>query len=153
MRNFQDTFVKRKRSFISAFWICMAVYLTILYCIYMQVQICICICVYVCIKGTMFYIIYIHRERQTDRQKTLFTIGPYVSLQSLCPLFFIKILFFHQMIAPQKLWKMFFISSKKLFSFSRYSNFYNFSPSFPHFSRFKRTYGSGIIYDVINWLA
>ena len=28
---------------------------------------------------------------------------------------------------------MFFISSKKLFSFSRYSNFCDFFPSFPHF--------------------
>ena len=36
---------------------------------------------------------------------------------------FIKFLFFHQMIALQKLWKMLFISSKKLFSFSRYSIF------------------------------
>ena len=37
---------------------------------------------------------------------------------------------FHQMIAPQKLWKI-FISSKKLFSFSRYSNFCIFVfPSF-----------------------
>ena len=35
---------------------------------------------------------------------------------------FIKFLFF-QMIALQKLWKMFFIPSKKLFSFWRYSNF------------------------------
>ena len=35
---------------------------------------------------------------------------------------FIKFLFFHQMIALQKLWKILFISSKKLFSFSRYSN-------------------------------
>ena len=52
---------------------------------------------------------------------------------SLCPLFFIKFLFFLQMIALQKLRKMFFISSKKLFSFSRYSNFCNFFPSFPHF--------------------
>ena len=33
------------------------------------------------------------------------------------------LIFFHQMIALQKLWKMLFISSKKLFSFSRYSNF------------------------------
>ena len=32
-------------------------------------------------------------------------------------------LFFHQMIALQKLWKMLFSQSKKLFSFSRYSNF------------------------------
>ena len=36
---------------------------------------------------------------------------------------FIKFLFFHQMIALQKLCKMLFISSKKLFSFSRSSNF------------------------------
>ena len=33
-------------------------------------------------------------------------------------------LFSHQMIALSKPWKMFFISSKKLFSFSRYSDFY-----------------------------
>ena len=38
---------------------------------------------------------------------------------------------FYQMIALQKLWKMFFISPKKLISFSRYSNFYIFAfPSF-----------------------
>ena len=36
---------------------------------------------------------------------------------------FIKFVFFHQMIALQKLGKMLFISSKKLFSFLRYSNF------------------------------
>ena len=36
---------------------------------------------------------------------------------------FIKFLFFHQMKALQKLWKMPFISSKKLFLFPRYSNF------------------------------
>ena len=35
---------------------------------------------------------------------------------------FYQILIFHQMMAPQKLWKMFFISSKKLFLFWRYSN-------------------------------
>ena len=36
---------------------------------------------------------------------------------------FIKFLFFHQMVALQRLWKMLFISSKKLFPFLRYSNF------------------------------
>ena len=36
---------------------------------------------------------------------------------------FYQIFLFYQMIALQKLWKMFFISSKKLFSFLRYSNF------------------------------
>ena len=138
MRNFQDTFVKRKRSFISAFWICMAVPLTILYCIYMHVQMCICICVYIyiCIKGTMFYIRYIHRERDRDRQTDRQTDSLYYraickSIKLVSAIFYQN--FFHQMIALQKLWKMFFISSKKLFSFSRYSNFYNFSPSFPHF--------------------
>ena len=51
---------------------------------------------------------------------------------SLCLLFFIKFLFFHQMMALEKL-QMFFISSKKFFSFLRYSNFCNFFPSFPSF--------------------
>ena len=37
------------------------------------------------------------------------------------------------MIALQKLQKMFFISSKKLFSLSRYSIFCNFASFFPHF--------------------
>ena len=46
--------------------------------------------------------------------------------QSSFPLFFIKFLFFHQIIALQKQWETFFIWSKKLFSFSIYSNFYNF---------------------------
>ena len=39
--------------------------------------------------------------------------------------------FLHQMIALQKLWKIFFISLRKLFSFFRYSIF---SPFFPQFS-------------------
>ena len=52
---------------------------------------------------------------------------------SICPMrsypkcflsaIFIIFLYFHQMIALQKLWKMLFVSSKKLFSFSRYSIF------------------------------
>ena len=54
--------------------------------------------------------------------------------KNLCPLFFIKFLFFHQMIALKNLWKMFFISSKELFSFSRCLNFCVFFPSFPHFA-------------------
>ena len=57
----------------------------------------------------------------------------YFFLVFLCPLFFIKFSFFHHMIALKKLWRMFFISSKKLFSFSRYSNFCNFFPFSPHF--------------------
>ena len=44
---------------------------------------------------------------------------------------FYQIFIVHQMIALQKLWKMFFISSKKLFSFSGYfciSVFFSFFP-------------------------
>ena len=41
--------------------------------------------------------------------------------------------FFHQMIALQKLQKVFFILSKKLFSFLIYSIFCIFPASFPHF--------------------
>ena len=44
-------------------------------------------------------------------------------LLKLVSAIFIKFLFFQQMIALQKLWKMLFISSKKFFLFSRYSNF------------------------------
>ena len=45
---------------------------------------------------------------------------------------FYEIFIYHQMIALQKLWKMLFISSRKLFSFSRYSHFY--ISVFPSFS-------------------
>ena len=37
---------------------------------------------------------------------------------------FYQIFIFHQTIALQELWKMFFISSKKLFSFLRYLKFF-----------------------------
>ena len=57
----------------------------------------------------------------------------FVSLLKLVPTIFYQILLFHQMITLQKLWKMFVISSKKLVLFLRYSNFCNFSSSFPHF--------------------
>ena len=42
-------------------------------------------------------------------------------------------LFFHQMIALQKLKNAFFPSSEKLFTFSRYSDFCIFFPSYSHF--------------------
>ena len=41
--------------------------------------------------------------------------------------------YFRQKIAFQKLWELFFISSKNLFLFSRYSNFCDFFPPFPDF--------------------
>ena len=46
---------------------------------------------------------------------------------------FYQIFIFSQNDSPLKLWKMFFISSKKFFSFSRYSNFCIFFPSFHNF--------------------
>ena len=47
---------------------------------------------------------------------------PKINLKLLSAIF-VKFLFFHQMIGLQKLWKLLFISSTKLFSFSRYSIF------------------------------
>ena len=84
-------------------------------------------------------------------QNLIYTISS-ISLK-LVSAIFIKCLFFYQMIAFKKLWKMFFVSSKKLFLFSRYWNFCVFSPFLSTPSRFRRTNRSGIIYDVMNWLA
>ena len=63
-----------------------------------------------------------------------------------CVCYFHQIFIFSQNDSPSKTEKMFFISSKKLFSFLRYSFFCNFST----LSRFKRTNGSRIVYDVMN---
>ena len=79
-------------------------------------------------------------------------ISKNIALKLVSAIFYQIFIFFHQMIALWKLWKMFFISSEKLFSLSIYSIFGNFFPSFP-VSRFKRANGSGMIYNVINWLA
>ena len=62
---------------------------------------------------------------------------------------------FHQMIALPKLWKMFFISSKKLSSFSRYltfciSIFASFSPVSHCFRAWSKI--NLKVYDVINCL-
>ena len=59
----------------------------------------------------------------------------YIAMKSILKLLFTifyQIFISHQMIVLQKLWKMFFISSKKLFSFSKYSNFC--ISAFPSFS-------------------
>ena len=52
----------------------------------------------------------------------------------------------------QKGSKIFFISSKTLFSFSRHSIFFSFFPSFPQFpdSKGQKNWND---YDVVNWLA
>ena len=63
-------------------------------------------------------------------------VDTFLSLKLLSAIFN-KFLFFHLTIALQKLWKMFFISFKNLFSFLRYSDFCIFSSSFPHFPNSK----------------
>ena len=80
----------------------------------------------------------LHKEQQTSRELKrnmndriiIFLTSLLIFLKLVFAIFY-HFLFFHQMIALEKLWKMFFISSKKLFSFSRYSDFGNFFPSFP----------------------
>ena len=68
---------------------------------------------------------------------------------------FYQIFIFNQIIDLQKLWKMFFISSKKLFSLSRYSIFV--FPSSPLFLPVSHCLGGWSkinfnVYDVINCL-
>ena len=68
---------------------------------------------------------------------------------------FHQIFIFYQMIALQKLWKMFFMSSKKLFSFSRYSKFciFFFPAFFPVSHSFRGWFKKNLkIYDVIDCL-
>ena len=68
---------------------------------------------------------------------------------------FYQIFIFHQMIAFTKLWKMFFISSKKFFSCLRYSNFciFLFPFFFPVSHCFRGWSKKNLkIYDVINCL-
>ena len=50
---------------------------------------------------------------------------------------FYQIAIFSRNDSPLKTMKNIFISSKMLFSFSRYLNFCNFFPSFPHFPHSK----------------
>ena len=75
----------------------------------------------------------------------------------LVPATFYQIFVSHQMVALQNLWKMFFISSKKFFSFSRYSNLCIFVfPSF-FFSSVSHCFRGWSkknlkVYDVINCL-
>ena len=62
----------------------------------------------------------------------------YSYLYSLMFLKFVSAIFYQIFLfspndSSSKTMKNVFISSKKLFSFSRYSNFCNFFPSFPHF--------------------
>ena len=69
-----------------------------------------------------------------------------------CVHYFFEIFIFPPNDSPSKTMKNVFVSSRKLFSFSRYSNFCDF-PFLSTLSRFKRANRSRIIYDVMNWLA
>ena len=80
--------------------------------------------------------------------KGLPPIKSYNPSSKLVSAIFFQISIFSPNDSPSKTVKMFFISSKKLFPFSRHSNFYNFPLS--TLSRFKRTNGSVLIYDVMN---
>ena len=64
---------------------------------------------------------------------TLWRVLSQVFNKKLVSTILCQIFTFAQNDNPLKTMKNVFISSKKLFSFSRYSNFCNFFPSFPHF--------------------
>ena len=68
---------------------------------------------------------------------------------------FYQFFIFHQMIALQKLWKTFFISSKNLFSFWRYSDFciFVFPFFFPVSYCFRRWSKKNLKIYVINCLS
>ena len=92
----------------------------------------------VCLAGLLDWTLVQCSWRSLDlisKCKVWLTSGEWDSLLfKACVHYFLSnICYFHQMIGLQKLWKMFFISSKKLFLFSRYSFFCNFFASFPHF--------------------
>ena len=57
----------------------------------------------------------------------------YFMMFKACVRYFLSNIYFFTKWYPFKTEKCFFISSKKLFLFSRYSNFCNFFSSFPHF--------------------
>ena len=72
-----------------------------------------------------------------------------------CVLYFLSNFYFHQMVTLQKPWKMFFVSLKKFFSFSRYSSFCN--SVFPLFLPVNHCFRSWFkinlkVYDIINCL-
>ena len=82
--------------------------------------------------------------------------GTYTNTLKTCVCYLLSVFyFFHQMIALQKLWKIIFISSKKLFLFLRYSNFSIFV--FLFFFPVSHCFGGWSkknlkVYDVINCL-
>ena len=102
----------------------------------------------------MFYkilVLYVMRMEIHQKNTSLYL----ALLLKLVSAIFYQIFISHQMKALQKLQKMLFILSKKLFSFSRYSNFCisifpSFSPSQPLFRGWLKI--NLKVYDVINCL-
>ena len=70
----------------------------------------------------------------------------------MCPLFFIKFLFFHHMV-PFKNYEKCFLFHLKMYFRSRDIQIFVIFSFLSTLSRFKRTNESGIIYNVMNWLA
>ena len=100
----------------------------------------------------LHYLISIIKSKNISPSKNNFTFT-HTSYLKACV--FYQIFIFHQMTALQKQWKTFFISSKKLFSFSRYSNFcISFFPSFFSATHCLRGWSKKNlnIYDLINCL-
>ena len=63
---------------------------------------------------TLMFHLFVKHNQNVNRAK--------LNLKLVSAIFY-QVFIFHHMIALQKLWKMFFISSKKHFSFLRYLNF------------------------------
>ena len=85
--------------------------------------------------GNSWILVVVKFPKLIDLRKCMFLRKKYplqVFLKLVSAIFLSNFYFFHQMIALQKLWKM-FISSKKVFLFSRYSIFVIFSLSYQNF--------------------
>ena len=81
---------------------------------------------------------------------------PFIGNLKLVSAIFYQIFIYHQAIALQNIWKMFFISYKKLFSFSRYSSFCIFV--FPSFFPVNHCFSGWSkknlkVYDAINCIS
>ena len=88
------------------------------------------------------------------RDNIPYFLKPVYHLKLVSAIFY-QIFISRLMNSLQKVWKMFFISSKKLFSFSRYSDFcISIFPSFPPVSHCFRGWSkiNLKVYDVINCL-
>ena len=117
-----------------------------------------------CVKNhlkTNYVKFHLHTEKdnlyfyKNSTNQTLTFISSKAVYFKTCVHYFSSNFYFHEMIALQKQWKMFFISCKKLFSFSWYSNFcISVFPSFfPVSHCFKGWFKKNLkVHDVIHSL-